>query len=106
MCAPDLRCEVVIAEDTKTDIARPRSVKRANEILYDYLRGNCTINQIVTLSRVLLDIDCGFGRTRKLGQRLHARIQGPSGGSTYQQEWQHGSQLHPSVPNNETSSGD
>ena len=105
-CAPEMRLLEVIAEGTETDIAQSRSVKRANLILYDYLRGNCTFDQIMMLSRVLMDIASGYGRTKELGQRMHARIQDLSGGGTYQQERQHGPQIHPSLPKNATGTGD
>ena len=98
VCAPEVRREEVIAESTDTDINQARSVKRANGILYDYLRQNCTLDQIVMLSRVLMDVDNAYRRTRTLGQRLHARTQGLGDGGTYQQESQNGSQIHQSQP--------
>lgn len=106
VCAPELRREEVIAESTETDINQARSVKRANGILYDYLRENCTLDQIVMLSRVLTDVDKGYRRTRTLGQRLHARTQGLGGGGTYQQESQNGSQRYPPQPRNGSNRGD
>ena len=106
VCAPELRREEVIAEGTKTDIAQARSVKEANGILNDYLRENCTLDQIVMLSKVLMDVDNAYRRTRTLGQRLHARTQGLGGGGTHQQESQNRSQIHQSLPENETSAGE
>ena len=74
-CAPELRRQEVIAEVTETDIERARDDKSARGVLYDYLHGNCTLEQIMVFSRVLMEVDGGLGRTRDLGQRLDARIQ-------------------------------
>ena len=75
-CAPELRRRHVIAESTETDIERARDAKTAGGVLYDHLHRHCTLEQIVVLSRVLMEVDSGFGRTKKVGQRLYTRIQG------------------------------
>ena len=75
-CAPELRRQHVIAECTETDIDRARDVRTGNGILYDHLRRQCTLEQIAVFSRVLMQADGGFGRTRDVGQRLHSKIQG------------------------------
>ena len=75
-CAPELRCRHVLAESTETDIERARDAKTACGILYDHLHRQCTLEQIVVLSRVLTEVDSGLGRTKGVGQRLYARIQG------------------------------
>ena len=74
-CAPELRRQKVIAEGTETDIERARSARNACGILFDHLRMNCTLKQIVVFSRVLMEADDGLGRTKNVGQRLQARIQ-------------------------------
>ena len=73
-CAADLRRQHVIAESTEIDIERARDVRAANGILYDHLRRQCTLEQIAVFSRVLMQADSGFGKTRDVGQRLHERI--------------------------------
>ena len=74
-CAPELRRQKVIAEGTETDIERARNARKACGILYDHLCRHCTLEQIMVFSRVLMEADDGLGRTRDVGQRLHARIQ-------------------------------
>ena len=78
-CAPKLRRRHVIAESTETDIERARDAKTAGGILYDHLRRNCTLEQIVVLSKVLMEVDSGLGRTKDVGQQLYARIQANTG---------------------------
>ena len=75
-CAPELRQRKVIAKSTETDIARARDDKTARIKLYKHLRKDCTLEQIVVLSRVLMEVDSGFGNTKEVGQRLDARISG------------------------------
>ena len=67
-CAPELRRQKVIAEGTETDIERARDARKASGILYDHLRVNCTLKQIVVFSEVLMVADGGLGRTRDVGQ--------------------------------------
>ena len=98
-CAPELRRQNVIAESTETDIAQAKDAKLARGILYDHLYENCTLDQIVVLSRVLRDVDRGFGRTKEIGQRLHARIQRLDGGGTDR------SQLNPPLSQNKANTG-
>lgn len=74
-CAPELRRQKVIAEGTETDIERARDARKASGILYDHLCRHCTYEQIVVFSRVLMEVDSGYGRMKNVGQRLHARIQ-------------------------------
>ena len=73
-CAPELRRQKVIAEGTETDIERARDARKASGILYDHLCRHCTLEQIVVFSRVLMEVDSGYGRMKNVGQRLHARI--------------------------------
>ena len=64
---------MMTAEGTEIDIAQAKGAKRADGILYDYLRENCTLDQIVMLSKVLMDVDKGcFGRTRNIMNHMHA----------------------------------
>ena len=74
-CASELRRQKVIAEGTETDIERARDARKASGILYDHLCRHCTLEQIVVFSRVLMEVDSGYGRMKNVGQRLHARIQ-------------------------------
>ena len=98
-CAPELRRRHVIAESTETDIERARDARTARGILYDHLLRNCTLEQIVVLSRVLMEVDSGFGKTKEVGQQMYARIQGAGASGTGQNVGQAigESQLHPSV---------
>ena len=75
-CAPELRHQHVIAESTETDIERARDARTANGILYDHLRRQYALEQIAVFSRVLMQADDGFGRTRNVGQQLQSMIQG------------------------------
>ena len=75
-CAPELRRRHVIAESTETDIERARDARTARGILYDHLHRQCTLEQIVELSKVLMEVDGGLGRTKRVGLRLYTRIQG------------------------------
>ena len=102
-CAPELRRQHVIAESTETDIERARDTKTASGILYDHLYRNCTVEQIVLFSKILTEVDGGFGRTRQVGQQMSARMQGTGSGSasTQQNMGPYESQLHsipPQVP--------
>ena len=101
-CAPELRRQKVIAESTETDIERARDARKASGILYDHLRMNCTLEQIVVFSRVLMEADGGLGRTRDVGQRFHARIQESA---RDQKESPDESPLHPPPPNGAESTG-
>ena len=74
-CAPELRRQKVIAEGTETDIEQAKDAGKARGVLYDHLQLNCTLEQIVVFSEVLMKADGGRGRTRDVGKRLHARIQ-------------------------------
>ena len=104
--APELRRQEVIPQSIATDIDRARDPKTASGILYDHLCEDCTFEQIVKLSRVLKDVDAGYGKTREVGQRLHARIRGPDGSETDQQKHPHGSQQQPSLSESEANKGD
>ena len=97
-CAPELRRQKVIAESTKTDIERARDARNACGILFDHLRMNCTLEQIVVFSRVLMEVDGGYGRTRDVGKRLHARIHESGAVASSQKESPDESQLRPSPP--------
>ena len=83
-CAPELRRRHVIAESTETDIERARDARTARGILYDHLLRNCTLEQIVVLSRVLMEVDRGFGKTKEVGQQMYARINGADASGTGQ----------------------
>ena len=72
-CASELRRQKVIAEGTETDIERARDARKASGILYDHLCRHCTLEQIVVFSRVLMEVDSGYGRMKNVGQRLHVR---------------------------------
>ena len=74
--APNLRRQGIIAEVTETDIDRAKDSETANEILYDHLHKDCTSDQILLLSRVLMDVDAGFGNTRQLGKLLSTSFHG------------------------------
>ena len=74
-CASELRRQKVIAEGTETDIKQAKDAGKARGVLYDHLCMNCTLEQIVVFSEVLMKADGGYGRTRDVGKRLHARIQ-------------------------------
>ena len=67
-CAPELRRQKVIAESTETDIERARDARKASGILYDHLCRHCTYEQIVVFSRVLMEVDSGYGRMKNVGQ--------------------------------------
>ena len=97
-CASELRRQKVIAESTKTDIERARDARNACGILFDHLCMNCTLEQIVVFSRVLMEADDGFGRTRDVGKRLHARIHEGGAVASSQKESPDESQLRPSPP--------
>ena len=73
-CTSELRRQKVIAESTETDIERARSARKACGILFDHLCRHGTLEQMV-FSRVLMEVDSGYGRMKNVGQRLHARIQ-------------------------------
>ena len=107
-CAPELRRQKVIAQGIATDIGRARDAKMASGILYDHLYEDGTLQQIKMLSTVLMDVDAGFGKTREVGLRLHARIQGLDSSETEQQKHPHGSQQLPSLSDreNEANKGD
>ena len=104
-CAPELRRQGVIAVSTETKIARAKDKKTACGILYDHLLEECTFEQIVMLTKVLMEVDCGFGRTREVGQRLHERVLGIHGGGTDRQVSLHRSQLPLLLLKNEASTG-
>ena len=91
-CAPELRRQKVIAEGTETDIEQAKDARKARGVLYDYLRMNCTLEQIIVFSRVLMEADAGLGRTRDVGKQLHARIQESARGQTVSPDE---SPLHP-----------
>ena len=104
-CAPELRRQKVIAESVETDIAQAKDKKTACGILYDHLCQECTFEQIVGLSKVLMEVDGGFGKTREVGQRLHERVLGIRGGGTDRQVSLHRSHLPLPLPKNETNTG-
>ena len=104
-CAPELRRQRVIAESTETDIERARGVRKASGILYDHLRMNCTYEQIVVFSQVLMKVDDGLGKTKNVGYRLHARIQESGAVASEQKVSQDESQLHPATPKVEVKTG-
>ena len=104
-CAPELRRQKVIAESTETDIERARDAKKASGILYDHLRRNCTLEQIVVFSRVLMEADDGLGNTRDVAQRLHARIQESDAVASVKKLSPNESQLYPSPPKAEVNTG-
>ena len=94
-CAPELRRQKVIAEGTETDIKQAKDAGKARGVLYDHLCTNCTLEQIVVFSEVLMKADGGYGRTRDVGKRLHARIQESGAVGSVQKESPDESPLHP-----------
>ena len=104
-CARELRIQEVIAETTETDIERARDARMACIILYNHLRKNCIFKQIVVLARVLMEVDSGLGKTREVGQRLYARIQGVDASGTDQKVDSDEPPLHPSAPKTEAHTG-
>ena len=97
-CASELRRQKVIAKSTETDIERARDPRKASGILYDHLHMNCTLEQIVVFSEVLMGADGGYGRTKDVAQRLHARIQKSGAVASVKKLSPNESQLHPSPP--------
>ena len=96
-CAPDLRRQHVIAASTETDIKLAKDAREARGILYDHLCSHCTLEQIVTFSKVLMKANGGYGRTREVGQQLYARIP-VSGAVATDQDMSPGeSQLRPPI---------
>ena len=83
-CAPELKQKNLIAESTATGIAEAKDAQTARRILFDHIHENSTSDQIVQFSRVLMRVDAAFGKTRKVGERLHAEIQGLVAGGTDQ----------------------
>ena len=104
-CAPELRREGVIAVSTQTEIDRAKDKKTACGILYDHLLEECTFEQIVMLTKVLMEVDCGFGKTREVGRRLHESVLGIHGGGTDRQVSLRRSQLPLLLSKNEGSTG-
>ncbi len=104
-CAPELRRQKVIAESTETDIERARDARKASGILYDHLCRNCTYEQIVVFSRVLMEVDDGYGRTKNVGYRLHARIQEGGAVASDPKVSPDESPLHPSTHKAEVNTG-
>ena len=104
-CAPELRRQKVIAEGTETDIERARDARKASGILYDYLRMNCTLEQIVVFSRVLMEVNDGVGRTKNVGYRLHAKIQEGGAVASDQKVSPDESPLNPSTHKAEVNTG-
>ena len=95
-CAPELRRQGVIAESTETNIEQAKDARKARGVLYDHLHMNCTLEQIMMFSEVLMKADDGLGKTRHVAQRLHARIQESS--AVDKKLSPNESQLHPSPP--------
>ena len=101
-CVSELRHRKVIAESTKTNIEQAKDARKASGILYDHLRMNCTLEQIVVFSEVLMEADDGLGRTKNVGYRLHARIQEIARDQTVSPDE---SPLHLSTPKAEVNTG-
>ena len=104
-CAPELRRQKVIAEGTETDIEQAKDARKARGVLYDHLQLNCTLEQIVVFSEVLMKADGGHGRTRDVGKRLHARIQESGAVASDRKESPDESPLHPPPPKAEVNTG-
>ena len=105
-CATELKHQLVIAESIEAKITQAGDARLARGVLYDHLCQDCTFEQVVELSRVLMGVDRGFGKTREVGRRLYTRIQEIHDGVTDWQVSLHGSQ--PQLPKlkNNASTGD